>query len=92
MEKPTRRIDHAVRQFIVERFLYGDHSAPLADEDSLLDKGIIDSTGVLELVAYLQSEFGIEIPDEEIIPDNLDSIAKLTRYIQHKQSRVAHAG
>ena len=92
MEKQTQPIDHAVRHFIVERFLYGDQSAPLADEDSLLDKGIIDSTGVLELVSYLQSEFGIEIPDEEIIPDNLDSITKLTRYIQHKVSKVAHAG
>ena len=92
MENQSQQVDHAVRHFIVERFLYGDQSAPLADEDSLLDKGIIDSTGVLELVAYLQTEFGIEIPDEEIIPDNLDSIAKITRYIQHKQSRVAHAG
>jgi len=92
LENQSQQVDHAVRHFIVERFLYGDQSAPLADEDSLLDKGIIDSTGVLELVAYLQTEFGIEIPDEEIIPDNLDSIAKITRYIQHKQSRVAHAG
>ena len=91
MEKHVQQIDHAVRHFIVERFLYGDQSAPLADADSLLDKGIIDSTGVLELVAYLQSEFGIEILDEEIIPDNLDSIFKLTQYIQRKQGGIGYA-
>jgi acyl carrier protein len=85
-------VDRTIHDFIVERFLYGDHSKPLGHEDSLLDKGVIDSTGVLELVTFLQSEFGIEIPDEEIIPDNLDSIAKLTRYVQLKQSRVTHAG
>jgi len=85
-------VDQTIHDFIVDRFLYGDRSKPLGPEDSLLDKGIIDSTGVLELVAFLQNEFGIEIPDEEIIPDNLDSIVKLTRYIQHKQSKVANAG
>jgi len=89
LEKPVDRIIH---DFIVERFLYGDQSKPLGPEESLLEKGIIDSTGVLELVTFLQTEFGIEIPDEEIIPDNLDSIAKLTRYVQHKLNKVTHAG
>jgi acyl carrier protein len=86
-----KRIDETVQHFIIEHFLYGDRSAPLGPEDSFLDKGIIDSTGVLELVAYIQKEFGIEVHDQDIIPDNFDSISKLTRYIQHKQSSVTHA-
>jgi acyl carrier protein len=86
-----KRIDQTVHDFIVEHFLYGDRSAPLGPEDSFLDKGIIDSTGVLELVAYLQKEFSIEVHDAEIIPGNLDSISKLTQYILKKQSGVAHA-
>jgi acyl carrier protein len=89
VDKP---VDEVVRHFIVEHFLYGDTSSPLRPDDSFLDKGIIDSTGVLELVAYLQKTFNIEIEDQEIIPDNFDSIAKLTRYIQQKQSGVARAG
>jgi acyl carrier protein len=86
-----KQIDQTVHNFIVEHFLYGDQTTPLKPEDSFLDKGIIDSTGVLELVAYLQKEFGIEVHDAEIIPDNFDSISKLTQYILKKQSGVAHA-
>lgn len=87
-----KRIDQTVHDFIVEHFLFGDRSAPLGPEESFLDKGIIDSTGVLELVAYIQKEFGIDVHDAEIIPDNFDSISKLTQYILKKQSGVAHAG
>jgi acyl carrier protein len=86
-----KRIDETVRNFIIEHFLYGDRNASLGPDDSFLDKGIIDSTGVLELVAYIQKEFGIEVLDQEIIPDNFDSMAKLTRYIEHKRSSVTHA-
>jgi acyl carrier protein len=86
-----KQSDEIVRQFIIEHFLYGDKSASLGPDDSFLDKGIIDSTGVLELVAFIQKEFGIEVHDPEIIPDNFDSIAKLTRYIDRKRSSVTHA-
>jgi len=89
LEKQT---DQTVHDFIVEHYLYGDRSVPIGPEESFLDRGIIDSTGVLELVAYIQKEFGIEVHDAEIIPDNFDSIAKLTQYIQKKRSGVAHAG
>ena len=72
---------------MIENFLYGDRNTSLDDHDSFLDKGIVDSTGVLELVSYLEEEFGIKVEDEEIIPDNFDSIATLTSYIQRKQGR-----
>ncbi len=87
-----KQIDLTLRNFVIENFLYGDKNASLDDHDSFLDKGIVDSTGVLELVSYLEEAFGIKVEDEEIIPDNFDSIATLTRYIQRKQGGGNHAG
>ncbi|WP_233490222.1 acyl carrier protein [Thiocapsa marina] len=62
-----------------------DESA-LDNDDSFLDKGIIDSTGILELVTFLEQEFGIQIADEELLPENLDSIDRLVNFIHRKQS------
>ncbi len=59
----------------------------LTDSDSLLDKGIIDSTGVLELVGFLEENYHIQIEDEELVPENLDSINNLVKFIQKKQSK-----
>lgn len=59
----------------------------LTDSDSLLDKGIIDSTGVLELVGFLEENYQIQIEDEELVPENLDSINNLVKFIQKKQSK-----
>lgn len=80
-----KNVDLTLRDFVVENFLYGDRNASLDDRDSFLEKGIVDSTGVLELVSYLEEAFGIKVEDEEIIPDNFDSIANLTRYVERKR-------
>ena len=69
-----------VRQFIVENFLFG-RSEGLSDEQSFLDSGIIDSTGILELVAFLEETYGLQVNDEELIPDNLDSISKISGFL-----------
>lgn len=69
-----------IRDFIVESFLFGDATVPLADDSSLLETGIMDSTSVLELVAYIEETFGIVVADADIIPANLDSIAAIARY------------
>lgn len=69
-----------MRSYIVENFLFGDEGQ-LADDQSLLEYGLIDSTGILELVAFLEEHFGVHVPDEEMIPDNLDSIERLVRYV-----------
>ena len=79
-------ITQEIRDFIIENFLFGESDNGLQDTDSLLDRGIIDSTGVLELVSHLEANYGIQIEDEELIPENLDSIANVTAYIQRKQS------
>lgn len=75
-----------IRKFIVENFLFGEAQAGLTDDDSFLEKGIIDSTGILELVAFLEESFGIKIEDEELIPENLDSFNSLIGFINKKQS------
>jgi acyl carrier protein len=72
-----------VRQFIVDNFLFG-RSEGLSDEQSFLDSGIIDSTGILELVAFLEETYGLQVGDEELIPDNLDSIHKISGFLQRK--------
>lgn len=79
-------IEQEIRNYVLHNLLFGDVSRTLADQDSFLDKGIIDSTGVLELVAFLQDAFNIQIYDEEIIPENLDSISNLIGFIQNKTS------
>jgi acyl carrier protein len=73
-----------IKQFVVETFLFDDPDSALDDDESLLDAGIIDSTGVLELVAFIEDEYDIEVKDEELIPDNLDSINKIAAYIEKK--------
>jgi acyl carrier protein len=66
--------------------MMGMNPEKLADEDSLLDKGIVDSTGVLELIGFLEENYDIQIEDEELIPDNLDSVVKLVNFINRKKS------
>ncbi len=78
-----------IRKFILTRFLIGQPASALGDEDSFLEQGIIDSTGVLELVAWLEETFKFKIADEELVPENLDSVAKLVRFIS---ARAPHAG
>lgn len=76
-------IEQEIRKFIEENFiLEGEDN--LRDEDSLLEKGIIDSTGVLELVAFLEETYQFKIKDEELVPENLDSIKNISQFIQNK--------
>lgn len=73
-----------LRHFIVQNFLYGQDDNSLTDYDSFLEKGIIDSTGVLELVSYIEKQYEISVADEELIPDNFDSLNKLSTFISKK--------
>jgi acyl carrier protein len=72
-----------VRGFIVENFLYGQDDG-FNDDASFLEKGIIDSTGVLELVTFIEDKFGIVVQDQELIPDNFDSLNRLSAFITKK--------
>ena len=77
------KLKDKIRQFIVENFLFGDDNG-LKDDTSFLDEGIIDSTGILELVSFLEEEFSISVEDEELIPENLDSIMNVVAYLERK--------
>jgi len=79
-------IKEQVRGFITDNFMMGMDPGQLADKDSLLDKGIVDSTGVLELVGFLEETFGITIEDDELVPENLDSVDRLLTFINKKKS------
>ena len=74
-----------IRTFIVENFLFGEADG-LADDTSFLDQAVIDSTGVLELVAHLEGAYGIKVKDEEILPDNFDSINAIATYLVKKRA------
>lgn len=75
--------EEKVRGFVVENFLFGKDDG-LQNDTSFLDDGIIDSTGILELVSFLEEEFSISIEDEELIPENLDSINNVVTYLERK--------
>ena len=77
------KVKTKVRSFVIENFLFGDANG-LKDDTSFLEEGIIDSTGVLELVTFLEEEFEIEVEDEELIPENLDSVDNIGVYIEGK--------
>ena len=72
-----------IKTFIIENFLFGSEDG-LKDETSFLEEGIIDSTGILELVTFLEEEFSITIEDEELVPENLDSINNVTAFLDRK--------
>ncbi|MGA2617056.1 MAG: acyl carrier protein [Thermoguttaceae bacterium] len=74
----------ALRSFIQENLLFGQ-KLTLADDDSFLEQGIIDSTGVLELVAFLEGQYQIHVADDELLPENLDSVNNVTRFVERKQ-------
>lgn len=81
-----QQTEEDVRQFVVENFLFGEDDPTLTNEDSLLDGGVIDSTGVLELVAFLEDRFQTAVADMELVPENLDSIRRIAQFIQRKQA------
>jgi acyl carrier protein len=75
-----------IKSFIINNFMMGRNPDELIDSDSLLNKGIIDSTGVLELVGFLEERFNVQVKDEELVPENLDSVNNLINYIQKKRN------
>jgi acyl carrier protein len=75
-----------IRAFIFDNFLFDAEDSALQNDTSFLEEGIIDSTGVLELVDWLEEEFSISVDDEELIPENLDSVNLLSAYITKKIS------
>jgi len=77
-------VRHKLRHFILENYLFTDDQAALNDDDSFLEGGVLDSMGILELIDYLDEGFGIKVEGDELVPDNLDSINSLIKFISSK--------
>lgn len=73
-----------IRSFVIENFMFGSGGETLQNDDSFVDRGIIDSTGVLELVSFIEETFAISVDDEELVPANLDSIDRVACYVSGK--------
>lgn len=74
-----------VRAYILENYLFSEDPAELDDGDSFLDKGIIDSTGILEVIYFLEDDFGVNVEDDEMIPENLDSVNNIVAFVNKKK-------
>jgi acyl carrier protein len=86
------RIEQQLREFIAANFLYGQ-PAVIGSDVSLLESGIVDSTGMLEMIAFLEETYGFSIEDHELVPENLDSIQNLVAFVQRKRRpNIANAG
>lgn len=76
---------NTIREFIKSNFLFGSNDTKFSDDDSFFETGIIDSTGMLELVSFVENEFGIEVADMDLVPENLDSVNRLAGFIDRKK-------
>ena len=83
-QQTTTEVTSEVRAYVVDRFLFGQGAETLSDEASFLESGIVDSTGVLEIVMFLEQRFGIKVKDEELVPENLDSIRNIASFVTRK--------
>jgi len=81
-------IRHRVRQFISDNFLYGKGTDSIAGTDSLMETGVIDSVGAFELIQFLEGEFEVRVADNEVMPQNLDTIDRIAAFVERK----VHAG
>ncbi len=80
----TVSLEREVRQFLADNFPLGANVNELAGSEALLEAGVIDSTGVMELVGFLESRFDIVVADDELLPENLDTIDNIVRYLGEK--------
>lgn len=77
-----------IRSFVVDNFLFGEPGG-LKDDSSFVKEGIVDSTGILQLVAFIQDQYKIAVEDDELIPENLDSVSRVAAFIEQKLSSGA---
>ena len=75
-------------KFLAKSFLFSHEGFPFGDDDSLMENGVIDSTGILELIQFVEELLGTEIPDEDVTPDNFDSVNRISRYIARKSAET----
>ena len=81
-----QNIEEPIRQYISKDILYSQDPYPYADSDSLLDQGIIDSMNILQLILFIEKQFGFAIPDQDVVPDHFDSVSQLAIYVRNRLS------
>jgi acyl carrier protein len=86
--KPAKEM---IRSYIAENILFSDNGYPYPDETSFLEEGIVDSMGIMELVMFVEENFGITVDDDDLVPENFDSVGKLAAYVMKKSSASAAA-
>ena len=79
-----KSVEEQIRTYIAENILFSSNGYPHSDEASFLEEGIVDSMGIMELVLFVEEQFGITVEDEELVPDNFDSVSRLAAYIRAK--------
>jgi acyl carrier protein len=82
-------IEKMIREYIAENILFSDNGYPHSDDTSFLEEGIVDSMGIMELVMFVDENFGITVEDDELVPDNFDSVSRLAAYIRRKSPAQA---
>jgi acyl carrier protein len=85
MMNTEQQLRSEIRKFVLDELLMGDSTAMLDDEESFIETGTIDSTGVLEVVMFLEESFGMKVHDRELVPENLDSVNRLVQFIVRKK-------
>jgi acyl carrier protein len=78
----TAQVETDIRGYLLENHLFTSDAAQLSNDDSLLEKGIIDSTGILEVIMFLETKFGVTVKDSEMLPENFDSVNNIVRFVQ----------
>ncbi len=79
-------MEQKIRKYILENYLFTNDESALKSDDSFLEKGIVDSTGILEVIFFLEEEFGIKVSEDEMIPENLDSVSNIVGFVGKKLS------
>lgn len=87
MPVDTASVENRVRGYILENLLFTSDGSELKNDASLLDLGIIDSTGVLELVTFLEETFGVKVQDSEMLPENFDTVDNIVRFVGRLQAQ-----
>lgn len=80
-----QQIKGHIKEYIINNFLFGSEDTIIEDHDSFLKKGIIDSTGILELIGFIEENYQVKVEDHELLPENLDTLNNVTRFILTKQ-------
>ncbi len=82
----NNNISRSVREFIVDNFLLGEEDEDFTNNRSFLESGVIDSMGILELITFVEDTYEMDIADDELVPENLDSVNRVTKFIQSKKA------